>query len=61
MPHAGICLVDHQQVSQLNKSIDVSEEVFTIKKHSASLLLLSHYLTILVLFYAVGGPHSRRD
>lgn len=24
MPHAGVCLVDHQQVSQLNKSIDVS-------------------------------------
>jgi manganese-dependent inorganic pyrophosphatase len=23
MPHAGVCLVDHQQVSQLNKAIDV--------------------------------------
>ena len=23
MPDAGVCLVDHQQVSQLNKSIDV--------------------------------------
>lgn len=24
LPDAGVCLVDHQQVSQLNKSIDVS-------------------------------------
>ena len=27
MPHAGICLVDHQQVSQLNKSIDVRKQI----------------------------------
>jgi inorganic pyrophosphatase/exopolyphosphatase len=24
MPDSGVCLVDHQQMSQLNKSIDVS-------------------------------------
>jgi hypothetical protein len=27
LPNAGVCLVDHQQTSQLNKSIDVSQRV----------------------------------
>jgi manganese-dependent inorganic pyrophosphatase len=34
MPDAGICLVDHQQVSQLNKSIDVDRIVGVIDHHA---------------------------
>jgi inorganic pyrophosphatase/exopolyphosphatase len=30
-PKAGVCLVDHQQTSQLNKSIDVSEVTYDPK------------------------------
>eukprot|EP00596_Hydrurales_sp_CCMP1899_P007111 CAMPEP_0119042480 /NCGR_PEP_ID=MMETSP1177-20130426/15385_1 /TAXON_ID=2985 /ORGANISM="Ochromonas sp, Strain CCMP1899" /LENGTH=385 /DNA_ID=CAMNT_0007009313 /DNA_START=222 /DNA_END=1382 /DNA_ORIENTATION=- len=34
MPDAGICLVDHQQVSQLNKSIDVDRIIGVIDHHA---------------------------
>jgi manganese-dependent inorganic pyrophosphatase len=34
MPDAGVCLVDHQQVSQLNKSIDVDRIVGVIDHHA---------------------------
>lgn len=33
-PNAGVCLVDHQQTSQLNKSIDVSRIVGIIDHHA---------------------------
>ena len=32
LPNAGVCLVDHQQVSQLNKSIDVSTRIHTCQR-----------------------------
>jgi manganese-dependent inorganic pyrophosphatase len=34
LPDAGVCLVDHQQVSQLNKSIDVDRIVGVIDHHA---------------------------
>ena len=43
MPHAGVCLVDHQQVSQLNKSIDVS--------HRSRDVFMFPYLLLCYLFY----------
>ena len=30
LPNSGVCLVDHQQTSQLNKSIDVSDIIFVL-------------------------------
>jgi manganese-dependent inorganic pyrophosphatase len=33
-PNAGVCLVDHQQMSQLNKSIDVDRIVGVIDHHA---------------------------
>lgn len=33
-PNAGVCLVDHQQTSQLNKAIDVSRIVGVIDHHA---------------------------
>jgi len=35
LPKAGVCLVDHQQTSQLNKSIDVSENfhLFSVSRN----------------------------
>ncbi|RYY71241.1 hypothetical protein EON63_21885, partial [archaeon] len=33
-PHAGVCLVDHQQTSQLNKAIDVTRIVGVIDHHA---------------------------
>ena len=32
LPNAGVCLVDHQQVSQLNKSIDVRTRIHTCQR-----------------------------
>lgn len=34
LPNAGVCLVDHQQTSQLNKSIDVDRIVGVIDHHA---------------------------
>eukprot|EP01038_Epipyxis_sp_PR26KG_P010721 gene10721-14397_t len=34
LPKAGVCLVDHQQTSQLNKSIDVNRIVGVIDHHA---------------------------
>jgi manganese-dependent inorganic pyrophosphatase len=33
-PEAGVCLVDHQQTSQLNKAIDVARIVGVIDHHA---------------------------
>lgn len=51
MPDAGVCLVDHQQMSQLNKSIDV-RSVSVVFRHLS-------YLNAFPLLF-IGHSHCRR-
>ena len=43
LPDAGVCLVDHQQVSQLNKSIDVRKSIRTCQCICAIIFNTSTY------------------
>ena len=43
LPDAGVCLVDHQQVSQLNKSIDVRTSIRTCQCIRAIIFNTSTY------------------
>ena len=54
-PTAGVCLVDHQQTSQLNKSIDVSAHTITVHYNMTVKELI--FNSTFYLFSFEGGTH----